>query len=77
MSESPLEKFVLSFDLKSVTLRAESPSIFLEKSGRGRRRLSCKNISAGLFSAREHTLTFRESLLMRNFYTIRPRKFHA
>ena len=37
--------------------------------------MSCKNISAGLFSAREHALTFRESFTAK--FTIRPRKFHA
>ncbi|XP_067049139.1 uncharacterized protein [Acropora muricata] len=34
--------------------------------------LSCKNISAGLFSAREHALTFRESFNAK--YTVRPGK---
>ena len=37
--------------------------------------LSCKNISAGLFFAREHALTFRESFNANN--TIRPRKLRA
>ena len=37
--------------------------------------MSCENISAGLFSAREHALTFRESFNAK--FTIMPRKFHA
>ena len=34
--------------------------------------MSCKNISAGLFSAKEHALTFRESFNVKN--TVRPGK---